>query len=142
MGPPSHCDRVPTRPRTKPARSLWARFVRRERFSVLIVDDEPDIRSLVRAILEDGRFDPIWEAPDGETALDLAFEHHPDVIVLDHLLPGVDGEAVARGLKLVAAGTRVVVLTGVLKEPPGWGDAFLDKTEIDQLPWVLHYLMR
>ena len=115
---------------------------RRKRYSVLVVDDEPDIRSVVRTLLQAGPFDPIWEAVDGETAIRIAFENHPDLIVLDYHLPGMDGEAVASGLKLISSGTLVLVLTGVLKEPPSWGDGFLDKFDIARLPRVLELMIK
>ena len=114
----------------------------RKRYSVLVVDDEPDIRAVVKSILEPGPFDPIWEAADGETALQIAFGQQPDLIVLDYHMPGMDGEAVANGLKLISSGTRVLVLTSVMKEPPPWGHGFLDKLDIARLPGVLELMVK
>lgn len=63
--------------------------------TILICDDEPALRELIRASLEDGyRF---AEASDGITALELVREVEPDVVVLDLMLPRLGGlEVLAR----------------------------------------------
>src|SRR5438093_7593881 len=65
---------------------------------VLIVDDDPLIRELVRTVLEDDDYE-FEEASDGEEALALAREHAPDVVLLDVMMPGTDGYQVARELR-------------------------------------------
>ncbi len=62
--------------------------MRREK--ILIVDDEPHIVSFVRAYLEKEGY-PTLEANDGETALAVWREHRPDLIILDVLMPRLDG---------------------------------------------------
>lgn len=57
---------------------------------VLVVDDEPDVLLLCRVNLRHDGFEVI-EAPDGSSALQLVHEHPPDVIVLDLMLPTVNG---------------------------------------------------
>ncbi len=69
-----------------------------DRKKILIVDDEPHIVELVRVCLEDTEYD-IVEAYDGEEALTKAREEHPDVILLDIMLPKKDGYEVCRELK-------------------------------------------
>ena len=69
-----------------------------DRKKILIVDDEPHIVELVRVCLEDTEYD-IVEAYDGEEALSKAREEHPDVILLDIMLPKKDGYEVCRELK-------------------------------------------
>jgi DNA-binding NarL/FixJ family response regulator len=80
--------------------------------SVLIVDDHPVVRRGLRALLEvqDG-IEVAGEAGDGDTALALAAERTPDVILLDLKLPGVDGIAVLAALKARDSTARVLVLT-------------------------------
>jgi len=80
--------------------------------SVLIVDDHPVVRRGLRVLLEvqDG-IEVAGEAGDGATALALAAEHDPDVILLDLKLPGMDGVAVLAELKARDSGARVLVLT-------------------------------
>jgi two-component system, OmpR family, KDP operon response regulator KdpE len=65
---------------------------------VLVVDDEPQIRRALSINLRARGYD-VDLAPDGERALDLAARKHPDVVVLDLGLPGIDGVDVIRGLR-------------------------------------------
>jgi CheY-like chemotaxis protein len=79
---------------------------------VLVVDDEPDVLLLCRLNLQQRGHD-LLEASDGERALELARERHPDVIVLDLMLPGITGYEVLETLKGTAEtkDIPVVVLT-------------------------------
>jgi DNA-binding response OmpR family regulator len=64
---------------------------------VLVVDDEPPIRLLCRVNLEAEGMD-VLEAADGATGLQLARDEHPDVVLLDVMIPGIDGWQVAEQL--------------------------------------------
>lgn len=76
---------------------------------VLIVDDDPLIRDVVRTVLEDGSYE-LEEAASGAEALRLAADHPPDVVLLDVMMPGLDGFQVARRLKADARFARTVVV--------------------------------
>lgn len=65
---------------------------------VLVVDDEPQIRRALATNLQ-ARDYIVDLAPNGEEALRLAAEHHPDVVILDIGLPGISGVEVVRGLR-------------------------------------------
>ncbi len=65
---------------------------------VLVVDDEPQIRRALRANLVAREFD-VDSAGTGEEALTLAARHHPDAVILDLGLPGMDGIDVVRDLR-------------------------------------------
>ena len=80
--------------------------------AVLIVDDHPVVRRGLRVLLEvqDGIV-VAGEAGDGATALALAAELTPDVILLDLKLPGMDGIAVLGELRARDSAARVLVLT-------------------------------
>ncbi|MCB9404303.1 MAG: response regulator transcription factor [Microthrixaceae bacterium] len=65
---------------------------------VLVVDDEPPILRALTANLRARGFEPA-AARDGEEALRVAAEFHPDVVVLDLGLPGISGLEVIRGLR-------------------------------------------
>ncbi|HEY4402622.1 MAG TPA: response regulator [Acidimicrobiia bacterium] len=65
---------------------------------VLVVDDEPQIRRALSINLRARGYD-VEVAQDGERALELAARKHPDVVVLDLGLPGIDGVDVIRGLR-------------------------------------------
>lgn len=65
---------------------------------VLVIDDEPQIRRALRAGLERSGF-AVTQAANGETALDSAAEHPPDLILLDLALPDLDGFEVCRQVR-------------------------------------------
>ena len=64
---------------------------------VLVIDDEAPIRLLCRVNLEAEGIH-VLEAADGTTGLDLARDEHPDVVLLDVMMPGLDGWRVAEEL--------------------------------------------
>jgi DNA-binding response OmpR family regulator len=76
---------------------------------ILIVDDESAIRLICRLNLESVGFETL-EAPDGETALALARAEQPDLIVLDIMLPGIDGWGVAEELAAAAETRDIPIL--------------------------------
>jgi two-component system KDP operon response regulator KdpE len=65
---------------------------------VLVVDDEPQLRRALGINLRARGYE-VDLAEDGERALELAAKYHPDVVVLDLGLPGIDGVEVIRGLR-------------------------------------------
>lgn len=76
---------------------------------ILIVEDDPDIRELLRFNLERAGYN-LFLAEDGEKALTLARQHSPDLILLDLMLPGVDGLEVCRTLKMDPELQRIPVM--------------------------------
>jgi DNA-binding response OmpR family regulator len=70
----------------------------KQQHSILVVDDEPTIREVVRRYLERDGY-RVHEAADGDTALDLLRSDPPDLIVLDIMLPGIDGLSITRRLR-------------------------------------------
>lgn len=75
---------------------------------VLIVDDEPDVLLSLRVILEASGFEPSLAA-DGETALRRIDEEHPDVVLLDIMMPVLDGWYVLSELSSRSRRPRVIV---------------------------------
>jgi two-component system phosphate regulon response regulator PhoB len=94
------------------------------RRKILIVDDEPDIVEFVEYNLRQERFET-KSAGDGPAALRLAREFQPDLVLLDLMLPGIDGLEVCRQLKsrtetahipivmLTAKGEETDIVTGL-----------------------------
>lgn len=83
-----------------------------EPITVLIVDDHAVVREGVRAALEArGGFVVVGEAESAADAVQLAGELAPDVVLMDLLLPGVDGVEATRQLKRLSPRSQVVVLT-------------------------------
>ena len=66
--------------------------------TILVVDDEPQIVQVVRDYLEHGGF-TVVTAAEGSTALRVAATQHPDLVILDLALPGIDGLDVTRSLR-------------------------------------------
>lgn len=79
------------------------------RATVLVVDDERGLRSLVRPYLERAGF-AVLEADSGEAALASAARAAPDLVLLDLMLPDLSGEEVARSLRQVSS-VAIVMLT-------------------------------
>lgn len=67
-------------------------------YRVLIVDDEPVIRMDLRAMLESMGHTVVGEADNGETALALARSLQPDLVIVDIMMPGMDGIELSRRL--------------------------------------------
>lgn len=66
---------------------------------VLVVDDQPDIRRLVRMTLDIGEFD-VYEAATGEMAVESAIAVKPRVVLMDIMMPGsIDGLGACRAIK-------------------------------------------
>ncbi len=80
--------------------------------TVLVCDDEPVLRMLVRATLDHGDY-TVVEACDGDEALALTRAEHPDLILLDMMMPGRSGSDVLRELRAdpATAETPVIMLT-------------------------------
>ena len=76
---------------------------------ILIVEDDPRTSSSVALYLRHAGYD-VAEARDGVSALDVAATHRPDLVVLDLMLPGLDGLEVCRTLRQ-SGSTPVIMLT-------------------------------
>src|SRR5512144_3095039 len=81
---------------------------------VLVVDDEPHIRAVLRGYLEADGF-AISEAADGEAAVQAVRDEQPDLVLLDVMLPGIDGLEVLRQLR-VFSDVYVVLVTARTEE--------------------------
>ena len=68
---------------------------------ILVVDDEDDIRGLVRALLERAGFQVI-DAPDGRAGLRELYASSPDLVILDVAMPGLDGWATLERIREVS----------------------------------------
>jgi NarL family two-component system response regulator LiaR len=79
---------------------------------VLIADDHAVVRQGLRTFLDlQDDIDVVGEASDGEEAVAAAAQHAPDVVLLDLVMPGLDGIGALRRLRDAAPAARVIVLT-------------------------------
>ena len=112
---------------------------------VLIVDDEEDMRALVRATIEIANegLQVAAEAADGETAVNIVRTEHPQVVVLDHRMPGVSGLDTARRILKEHPDQAIVLFSSyldhdVVNAAENLGvRVCLPKDEIRQLPEVI-----
>jgi two-component system response regulator ResD len=81
-----------------------------EKTRVLVVDDEPMVREVLTRYFEREGFD-VDDAPDGRLALERIAGSAPDLVLLDLMLPEVDGYEVFRRLRSTSATTPVIMLT-------------------------------
>jgi DNA-binding NarL/FixJ family response regulator len=80
--------------------------------SILIVDDHEVVRKGIRSYLETVKdFDVVGEAESGEKAVRMVSELIPDIVLLDLIMPGMDGVETTRRIKQISPRTQVVVLT-------------------------------
>lgn len=83
-----------------------------EAVTVLLVDDHRVVRQGVRAFLDaQPDIEVIGEASSGEEAVEVARERPPDVVLMDLIMPGMDGVEATRQVKQVSPRTQVIVLT-------------------------------
>jgi CheY-like chemotaxis protein len=81
---------------------------------VLLADDLPDIRLVMRLLLEaDGRVEVVGEATDGAEAVAMTKELHPDAVVLDLRMPGMDGVEALPLIRDAEPGVVVVALSAL-----------------------------
>jgi DNA-binding response OmpR family regulator len=79
---------------------------------VLVVEDDADVRTILRVNLEVDGLDPI-SAPDGVSALRLVADERPDIVLLDLILPALDGWAVLAAMRDMAESPPVVVCSAL-----------------------------
>jgi signal transduction histidine kinase len=94
--------------------------------TVLIADDDPGFRQVLRGLL-DGIAGRVIETEDGERALAAIAQDHVDLVLTDLRMPGLDGTALLRRLP---GGTPAIVITGLDVEPPPRAAALLHKDEL------------
>ena len=86
--------------------------MKQHRTSILITDDHEVVRNGIRSYLETiPEFHVVGEAASGEEALHMVSELIPDIVLLDLILPGMDGIETTRRIRQVSPRTQVVVLT-------------------------------
>jgi DNA-binding NarL/FixJ family response regulator len=101
--------------------------------TVLLADDDERFRALLRSLLEDDGYEVVADAADAPTALALAEELRPAVVVIDLVLPGASGLSAVAALRTHAHPFAVVVLSSLFdpaveQEAAELGATYLDKT--------------
>lgn len=78
---------------------------------ILVVDDEPDIRRLLRTWLEAERYE-VFEAKDGAQAFELYKQVEPDLVITDIYMPNKDGLGLIRKLRSANSRAKMIAMTG------------------------------
>jgi CheY-like chemotaxis protein len=87
--------------------------------SVLVIDDEPVTRTVVRAILESVGH-TVSEADNGHTGLVMFYANSPDLVITDILMPGKDGIKTIRELRATNPEAKIIALSGDVRfDGPG-----------------------
>ena len=84
--------------------------------SVLVTDDDTDTREVFGTMLELNGFEVVGKAKDGKEASELYVELHPDVVLLDIMMPNYDGFYAMEKIKKFDPDAKIVVVTGDLTE--------------------------
>lgn len=88
---------------------------------MLIVDDSPLVRRKLCEILKrEGAFEVCGEAGDGQEAIERAQQLHPDLIIIDFSMPGMNGLEAARALRKSFPSTPVIMFSN-------YADAYLER---------------
>jgi two-component system, NarL family, response regulator LiaR len=110
----------------------------------LVTDDDPLVRRLIRDTLQRENVTVVAEATTGREAVELALFYRPDVVVMDYMMPEMDGIEATRRIYEQDPEIRVILLTGVADESLGMrglragAAGFLSKDmELDSLPRAL-----
>ena len=109
---------------------------------VLIVDDDEEIRHVLRLLCETHDMKVVGEAENGVQAVALALREQPRFVILDYMLPRLDGEGTAELLRTVAPDIKIVAFSAILDSQPPWADAYLNKERVTELMPLLQSFIR
>lgn len=117
--------------------------------NLLVVDDHALLRQALKMLIESRPgFRVLGECGDGRTAIELARQLRPDVILMDVAMPGLDGLEATRRLKREAPDSRVILLTsygdpGRLREGlrAGARGYVIKRSDIDELVLAIHMVL-
>jgi DNA-binding NarL/FixJ family response regulator len=103
---------------------------------VLVVDDDDDVRAMVVDILHMDQGIAVIEAVNGKDAVDLAARERPQVVVIDIMMPRMDGLEATRRIKRASPETKVIVVTAFTQDAyrtaanERGADAFVNKSDM------------
>ncbi len=82
-----------------------------EQANILVVDDDFSIRETLKGVLEDKRY-KVSTAEDGLTAIEMARKTHFDMVLIDVVMPGIDGFQTLGEIKKIDPETKAIIMTG------------------------------
>ncbi len=109
--------------------------------TIVIIDDDDDIRDALRLLFEFEQFDVVAEAANSVEGIAHAMRFQPGFVILDYMMPRLNGADTAKIINAVSPGSRIVAFSAVLSERPEWSDAYLNKERIGQVAPLLEGLI-
>lgn len=109
--------------------------------SVLIVDDDADMREVLRLHCEYLGFHVSGQGSNGAEAISLAGELQPAFVILDHRMPVLEGQEAAAEIRRIAPDATIVAFSAIFTDKPPWADEFLSKEAIRELTPFLGKLL-
>src|SRR5512133_584362 len=106
-------------------------------FRILVIDDDPDIAELLTTILKPQGF-TVYHACDGKDGLKLAYELHPDLIILDIMMPMMDGWDVCARLRELTD-IPILILTARVAEADMLRGFVLGRAELTDPRFATEY---
>lgn len=125
---------------TSAGESGTAELQRRPR-TVLIVDDDEEIRHVLRLMCEVEGFEVVGEASNGVEAVPLALSTQPSAVILDYLMPRRRGDVTATLLRSLVPDAKIVAFSAALDANPDWSDSYLNKERISEIAPLLERLI-
>jgi response regulator RpfG family c-di-GMP phosphodiesterase len=105
--------------------------------TVLVIDDDEDVRHALGLLFELDGFSVVGEAANGVDGLALARRHQPDFVVLDPVMPRLGGDGTAAILRAVAPSSKIVAFGPALRTRPAWADSFLNEDRVGEVAPLL-----
>ena len=109
--------------------------------TVLIVDDDEEIRHVLRLMCEMEGFQVVGEAVNGVEAIPMALNTQPGIVILDYLMPRRSGDVTATLLRSIVPDAKIVAFSAVLDAKPDWSDSYLNKERISEIAPLLERLI-
>lgn len=109
--------------------------------TVLIVDDDDQVRRTLSRLLVRSGFDVIAEARDGSEAVACVAVERPNIVILDWKLPYMNGDQTARFIRAASPNSVIVAFSAYLESTPEWSDIYVSKESFADLPDILEGLV-
>ena len=97
---------------------------------------------MLRLLCETHGMEVVGEAANGVEAITVALRERPAFVILDYMMPRLDGEGTAELLRAIVPEAKIVAFSAMLEEAPVWADAFLNKERIGEVAPLLQSLIR
>jgi DNA-binding NarL/FixJ family response regulator len=101
--------------------------------SILIVDDDDEVRGALRPLLEASKLLIVGEATNGIEGGYMAYRHQPEIVILDFQMPKLNGAETSYIVRFLAPRCRILAFSTLLEARPSWADAYLNKDSIGEI---------